>query len=159
MTSVALWYNLGTVSPTFNDWVTFPVQSLGGTIFKIRFNGIENWEQFFKTFIVIRPVHLIADEVLVGKGSRFWPNRDTPEIEYRCPLPEELLVQARTIRQFQIKRFWCRRYIGRSGEPNYSITLFDYRFDQTNSEIIFDGEYFEDGSFIQGGRLQYGGPY
>lgn len=135
------WLDMGTVTPIFNDWQLFPQPSIGGKTFMVRFNGIANYELYFRTFVVINPVYIINQEVVDGPGKRFYPNRNRSEIITVFDIPPEFEARGLVVRDFAIRKFLRRPYIGRSGEPNYSVTMLDYVHNETPVGISGGGFY------------------
>lgn len=120
------WIDLGVITPVLNDWRFFPEPMVGGSAVRVKFLGLNGYPLYFRTYVVIRPVYAAGDGQIRGLGKRFFPSLENTDILTEFPVPENLMDQGYAVRDFEIKKFLRRPYIGRSGEPNYSVQLFDY---------------------------------
>lgn len=132
---------MGAVTPIFEDWQLFPLPMIGGFTARVRFDGLLNYERYFRSFVVIRPVYGLPEGVVRGPGRRFYPRVDSPEYIHAFPIPADLLARGWGLREFEIRKFLKRPYIGRSDEPAYNVTMAQYNFNELPDLITGGGEY------------------
>lgn len=160
MSEVGDWRDLGVVTPGLSQWTRFPLPMAGGVAAKIKFEGLNGYNLYFVTFIVIRPVYGLPTGDIAGEGKRFYPKTEQPEILADFPIPQDMLNRGDVTRAFEVKKFlkWRNRPV-RSGEPLYRVRLFDFTYDDLGCAGPREGEYFADGTFVSGGQQQGGGEY
>lgn len=123
---MADWLDLGSVTPSLNNWITFPQAMVAGGTARVVFENLQAYPLYFRTFVVIRPVWSVSGGFVRGRGLRFYPNIDSPDIMTEFPIPQGLQDEGYFVRDFEVKKFLRRPYIGRSGEPQYSVRLLDW---------------------------------
>lgn len=116
-----MWQSLGTVTPTFDSWLPFPIQETGaGTVFRLQFLSDGNVENVFSRlwFRRIWSPGTFRDKE-VEPSQRLYPQKHS--LILWLPIPPSLLEAGIAPWGYEIRKDY--RYKGKYGEPNFYISL------------------------------------
>ena len=117
---VAVWKNLGTITPEFLTWKKFQETSTGGnSVFRVKFTCSDFSK--VRSFIWLRPRFQTAQTNQVERATRVYPKPDDMILEF--PVPKDLFDRNLYFRDFEIIK--GRSYSGRGiiTEPIYQVQL------------------------------------
>lgn len=118
------WNTLGTVSPGFTDWVTFPSPSIDDSLFRITCTS-SNWLHI-RSFVWFRSRW---PNGLVSQARRIYPKQEIQIIN--DPIPADLERDGWVLRDIQLKR-------------NYRDMRWASQIDGPLSLTIEGGHYLND---------------
>ncbi len=118
---IGIWNNLGTITPTLNQWVKFPTTATGANA-TLRVTYICNDFSKVNSYCWIRSRYQTSNSNQVSKAIRLYPTSDKQLIE--VPIPQDLQDRSIYFRDFEVKKvIKYRRYIGTTPDIVWQIKL------------------------------------
>lgn len=118
--ALGVWQNLGTVTPTFDEWTKFPIQCYdSNSSIRLVFN-IPNPNQL-RSFGWFRAIYEVAGLTVVQPAVRIYPKPDI--LILQVPVNEDFKARNNPFRSFQVMKKLYRTRLGLNTDTNWTVTL------------------------------------
>lgn len=124
---MATWQPLGLINPAINQFVSAPISSVGGEVFRISFRNLgPNPPVLFRSYGWIDAQYSTGERSLARK---IYPSVE-PQI-IQIPIPADLRLAGIPTRNIRVQKKLYYR-IGRTGDPNWTVFVEQFVGDPAN---------------------------